>query len=191
MCSNTAKKLATYDDILSLPDNVRGEIVDGALYTSPRPGPRHQFAMSRVITPLGSQADSSGTRGGWLFLTEPELGLARQIVIPDIGAWSPEKAQQINFDHSTITIIPDWVCEIISPSSARMDRVLKRRIYLEHGIPFFWIIDPVNRTIEALKNNQNQNNASWLEVGVYCDDDRVKISPFDEIELNLSTLWAK
>lgn len=191
--SNPANKIPTYEDILALPEGITGEILDGQLYTSPRPTPVHQHAMSSTIAPLKQKYGwgSGGGERGWIFLTEPQLHLTPQDIVPDVAGWRVEKLPDVPkkvFVEPSITVTPDWVCEILSPSSGRRDRVLKRKIYLELKVGYYWIIDPINQTLEAYKY---ENPSKWAEVGVYGGEEKAKVEPFDDIEFDLSTLWLE
>ena len=84
---------------------------------------------------------------------------------------------------------PDWVCEVISPSNAAQDRVRKRRLYAAHGVPFYWIVDPASRTLEALRLVTTGDHVEWNEIGVYDDTSIARIAPFDAIELDVGRLF--
>jgi Uma2 family endonuclease len=189
--SKPADKIPTYEDILALPEGVSGEILDGQLYTSPRPSPIHQHAMIGISSPLKQKygGGSGGDKKGWILLTEPQLHLAPQDIIPDVAGWKIENLPNVPkkvFAEPLISVNPDWVCEILSPSSGRRDRVLKRKIYLELKVGYYWIIDPLNQTIEAYKY---ESPSKWTEVGVYGGEEKARIEPFSDIDFELSTLW--
>ena len=186
--SSPAKKLHTYEDILRLPPNLRGEIIFGELLASPRPSPAHQKAMAKMTSRLdGKLGEASGGRKGeWLFLTEPELHLASHIVVPDIAAWRINRVSSDFYSKAWISVIPDWVCEIQSPSTARIDRVTKRRVYLELKVPYYWLLDPIAKTLETMKFN----GENWLSTGSFGGDDLVRVEPFLELEMDLSLFWV-
>jgi len=187
------KKNPTYEDILKLPENIRGEIIFNELLTSPRPSPAHQKAMSkmtsRLDSGLGGNAGSSDGSDGvetWLFLTEPELHLDSHIIIPDIGAWKSKRVDPSFYSRSWVSLTPDWVCEIQSPSTARIDRVTKRRVYFELKVPYYWLLDPTARTLEAMKYSAE----GWLNVGSFGGSDSINVEPFAELQLRLEDFWA-
>jgi len=191
--SKSANKIPTYQDILALPEGLTGEILDGQLYTSPRPSLIHQHAMSGTLSPLKQKygGGSGGEKKGWILVTEPQIHLESQDIVPDVAGWKIEKLPDVPkkvFAEPLITVTPDWVCEILSPSSGRIDRVLKRKIYLELKVGYYWIIDPLNQTLEAYKY---ENTSKWAEVGVYGEKEKARIEPFGDIELDLSTLWLE
>ena len=185
--TSTARKEPTYEDILKLPENMRGEIMLGELFTGPRPSPAHQKAMTKMTSRLdGKLGDRSSKPGDWLFLTEPELHLESAIVVPDIAAWKSSRVGPDFYAQSWISIVPDWICEIQSPSTARIDRVTKRRVYQDLQVPYYWLLDPIAKTLEAMKLSKQ----GWLSVGSFGGDDRVTAEPFLDLELDLSLFWA-
>ena len=85
-------KRATYEDVLNAPENKVAEILDGELFVSPRPAPRHSVAHSRLMRAVGGPFDDGiGGPGGWWILTEPELHLGEHVVVPDLGGWRRER----------------------------------------------------------------------------------------------------
>jgi hypothetical protein len=90
-----AHRIATYDDLLALPEHVNGEIIDGELVVSRRPAPRHANAtggMFGQIQPCyGHPGGGERGPGGWIILFEPELHLGRDIVVPDLAGWRRER----------------------------------------------------------------------------------------------------
>lgn len=181
-----AKKLATYSDLLRLPDNVVGEIIDCALITSPRPSPRHGKAAFTLSGELFGpfQKGSSGGPGGWIFLVEPELHLNDDVLVPDIAGWRRDRLPAPPEGHG-ITITPDWVCEVLSPSTVRTDRVMKMPIYCNQGVQYLWLLDPLARTLEAFELAKS----TWTLVGTFADQDVVRIKPFETVEISLANFW--
>ena len=142
-----ARKPATYADILALPDHVIGEILDGELVVSPRPAPRHTRAGSAIGQDLSAFDRKSGgppdRPGGWWILDEPELHLHDSpIVVPDLAGWRRGGMPTLP-DTAYFETPPDWVCEVISPKSGGRDRIQKARIYLECGVEWFWLVEPL------------------------------------------------
>ncbi|MCE9573389.1 MAG: Uma2 family endonuclease [Deltaproteobacteria bacterium] len=180
----SSRKPATYADIEALPEGVRGEIVAGELYASPRPRPLH----ARPALRLGADLDSPfgrdrGGPGGWVFLPEPELNLSGNVLIPDLAGWRIERWTAAS-DVVGIPIVPDWCCEILSPSTARLDRGAKMDAYARAGLPFLWLIDPAVRTLEAYRLE-----SGWLRLGTWTDDGPVRAAPFDAVELPMTDWW--
>lgn len=176
---------ATYDDLLKVPDHLVAEIVDGVLYSSPRPAPKHAKAHSKLLAFLSKFEEDVNEPGGWNVFTEPELHFGEDIVVPDIGGWrighDPMETTTAYF-----TLAPHWVCEVLSPSTVRLDRLKKLRVYGREGIPHAWLVDPIARTLELFE----LTGGSLLLRGVHRDDARVRVTPFDAIEIGLSRLWT-
>ena len=133
--ANAAGRRATYEDVLAAPPHVVAEVLFGVLYTSPRPAPRQARAASR----LGGTLDGPFDRGrdgpgGWVLLDEPELHLGGDILVPDIGGWRRERMPTFPYDATYFTLPPDWVCEVLSPSTAAIDRGDKLDIYAREGV---------------------------------------------------------
>jgi Uma2 family endonuclease len=181
------KSEATYADIEGLPENVVGEIIDGELVVSPRPAPRHARAATRLITVLGPPFDvGRGGPGGWVFLVEPELHLRNDVLVPDLAAWRRERMPEVP-DPVGITVAPDWLCEVLSPSTSMRDRTKKMRIYKREGVRHLWLLDPTDRTLEAYA----LDGKSWRHIDTFAEDERVRVEPFEAIELELGLLWAR
>lgn len=179
------KSPATYADLEALADNLIGEIVDGELYASPRPAPKHAIAHGVLGTELmGPFQLGRGGPGGWWILVEPELHLGGNVLVPDLAAWR-RTTMAMPPDTAYFSLAPDWVCEVLSPSTARLDRVKKKRAYAQAGISHCWIVDPLARTLEVYRLRDGQ----WVEVGSFGGDAKVRVEPFDAIELGLDALW--
>lgn len=180
------KREATYEDLLALPENMVGQIIAGELIASPRPANDHATASSALGGELYFPFQRGrGGPGGWWIVDEPELHLGKDILVPDLAGWRHARLPVVPRE-PFFTLAPDWVCEVLSPSSVAMDRVRKKHIYAREGVEFVWLLDPVGRTLEAFQLQEGR----WLELGSWGpEDDRVRVAPFDAIELELSALW--
>jgi Uma2 family endonuclease len=178
-------KRATYEDVLNAPENKVAEILDGELFLSPRPAPRHAVASSRLGRVLGPFDEGPGGPGGWWILDEPELHFGEQVVVPDLAGWKRERMPTMP-DEAFFTLPPDWVCEVLSPSTERIDRSRKLRIYAEAGVVYAWLVNPVERTLEVLRLRER----AWTIVAVLTGSDVVRAEPFDAIEVGLGDLWV-
>jgi Uma2 family endonuclease len=184
--AETADRPARYEDLFDLPENLVGEIIDGRLVTHPRPAPRHARASSSLGDELVSPYDKGrGGPGGWWILDEPELHLGEQILVPDLAGWRRERLPRLP-DNAWFELQPDWVCEVLSLGTARVDRVQKLPLYAGFGIAHAWFIDPQLRTLEAYENR----GGYWLLLAAFEGDDRVRVAPFDATEIELGVLWA-
>jgi Uma2 family endonuclease len=176
---------ATYDDLLKVPDNFVAEILDGELYASPRPAPRHADASSGLGGALRNPFDRGrGGPGGWRILDEPELHLGADVVVPDLAGWKRERLPALP-EEAFFSLAPDWVCEVVSPSTAAMDRVKKLGIYARERIAHVWLVDPIACTLEILR----LEGGRWTIVSSSSGLAVLCAEPFDAIELDLSLLW--
>ncbi|MDR2215181.1 MAG: Uma2 family endonuclease [Nevskiaceae bacterium] len=176
----------TYDDLIALPENRVGEIIEGTLYSQPRPASKHARSNSALGGELFPRFDKGdGGPGGWWILTEPELHLGENILVPDLAGWRRER-MPVYPDVAWFELAPDWICEILSPSTARLDRTRKMPIYAAAGVQHLWLIDPDLRTLEAYENQQGR----WAVLGAHADQEQVRVPPFDAVALELSGLWA-
>lgn len=183
--SNLALKWATYEDILALPENIVGEILNGQLETQPRPAPKHALAAGSMSGELSSPFQKGrGGPGGWWILPEPECHVEGEIFVPDLAGWRKQRMPKLP-QTAWIEVVPDWVCEIISPTSVRRDRVTKMAIYARLGIAYFWLIDPQAQTLEAY----HLQNSHWSLLASYADEQMVSIAPFAEHSFSLANLW--
>ncbi len=179
-------KPATYQDLSDLPEHLVGEIIHGSLHTQPRPAPRHARASSSLGDELVSPFDKGKNGpGGWWILDEPELHLGADIVVPDLAGWRRERLPRLP-EIAYFELAPDWVCEVLSPQTARIDRALKMPLYARQGVTHIWLIDPLQRTLEAFENT----GGKWLLLHVLENDNAVSVPPFDAISFNLAALWA-
>jgi len=183
-----AARPASYEDILALPEHVIGEIVDGELHVSPRPAPRHAVAGSALAEELGPPFKRGrGGPGGWWILFEPELHLRADIVVPDLAGWRRARMPEMPVDLPYFTLAPDWVCEVLSPSTAALDRGRKLAIDACEQVGHVWLIDAEAQTLEVLR----LDGATYRIVQVATGDAKVRAEPFDAIELELAILWAR
>ncbi len=182
-----APKLATYADLLALPEGVRAELIAGVVEVLPAPRPRHanvQRALGRFVGGPFHDDDGFGGPGGWWIFLEVDVSLTPgDVVRPDLSGWRRDRLSQP--DVRPLTVVPDWVCEIASPSTASRDRVIKRRLYARSGVAHYWIVDPVARSIEAM----TLRDGAWMETGVYGEDDLARIAPFEAVEIPVGRLF--
>jgi len=177
---------ATYDDLAALPDTLVAEIVDGELHASPRPAPRHVEAGAGVGIELGPPFHRGrGGPGGWRILYEPEVHLGADIVVPDWAGWRRSRMPR-SPQTAFYSIPPDWVCEILSPSTAVLDRAKKLAIYAREGVAHAWLIDPAVRTLEVLRLEDGR----WTPLATHAGTEVVRAEPFTEVAIELEALWG-
>ena len=162
-----------------------GEIVGGDLYASPRPASRHARAASVLGAAVGGpfDVDPHGP-GGWWIVDEPELHFGSNILVPDLAGWRRER-MPVFPDVPFFEFPPDWVCEVISPSTAGLDRVRKLPIYARNGVANLWLVEPRARTVEVYRLQEGQ----WLLLATYGGDDKMRAEPFAAVEIPLASLW--
>jgi Uma2 family endonuclease len=190
MSPDSAEKLATYADVLAAPPHVVAELVAGELHTSPRPASRHALAGSALLTRLFGRFHSSGggaeDPNGWVILYEPELHLSGDVLVPDIGGWRRERMPEMP-DAAYFELPPDFCCEVLSPSTARFDRVMKLPIYARHRVGHAWLVDPTAQTLEVLA----LDGETYRLLATHGGDAVIKAPPFDAEGLDLAPLWRR
>jgi Uma2 family endonuclease len=190
---DAAKRRATYEDLLAVPDGKVAEIIDGVLHVQPRPALRHARASTRLGVELGGPFDKgSGGPGGWMLLDEPELHLHSDVLVPDLAGWRRERMPELP-DAAAFELAPDWICEVLSPSNAATDRAEKLPIYAREKVAHAWLVDPIEKLLESYRLDGDASAAGgrWVLLGAWRDDARVRAEPFDAIELDLASLWAR
>ncbi len=187
MSGDPARRRATYEDLRALPPNTVGQILFGVLHAHPRPASRHAAASSALGEELGPPFKRGrGGPGGWWILDEPELHLGDDVLVPDLAGWRRARMPEMP-DTPAFTLAPDWVCEVLSPSTAGTDRVEKMTIYAREGVTHAWMVDPIATTLEVYE----LASGTWKRVDAFRGDSRVRAAPFDAIELDLAVLWAR
>jgi Uma2 family endonuclease len=173
-----------YAKLEALPEHMVGEIVEGELVVSPRPALRHSVASSSIHGDVFGSF-GRGSRASWWILFEPELHLGADVLVPDIAGWRRERLPTMP-DAAYATLAPDWVCEVLSPRTAALDRVRKLPIYAREGVPHLWLVDPLLHTLEAYVLQA----AGWLLHAVHEGDATVYAPPFEEAALVLTVWWV-
>lgn len=182
-------KRASYDDLLALPPNQVGEIIDGVLYAQARPAARHALASAVLIEDIGSAfGRGRGGPGGWVILVEPELhvGSEPDVLVPDIAGWRRERMPEIP-DTAHFTLPPDWICEVLSDSTRTLDRSKKLPVYARERVHHVWLVDPIAKLLEILRLDGD----GYRLVVTFADDAPCRAEPFHAIELDLAALWQR
>jgi Uma2 family endonuclease len=183
-----ARKRATYRDLLDLPEHVVGEIIDGELYASPRPASPHARASSAIGSDLFGAFDGPSGRttapGGWWILDEPELHLGTDVLVPDLAGWRRERLPHMP-NVPFFELAPDWVCEVISPTTGALDRGRKLHVYAREGIAHCWLVDPLAKTLEVYRLEAGR----WVVACTYAGAAQVHAEPFEAHLLDLARWW--
>ena len=176
-----------YEQLEALPEGLTGEILDGQLHTQPRPSGLHGLAALSLGGDLvGPFQKGRGGPGGWWIIAEPELHFVRdaEVDVPDLAGWRRERMPRVPTGHR-FTVVPDWVCEILSKSTEGKDREIKMPIYARYGVAYAWLVDPLKHTLEAY----TLKDGAWHEIGRYGGHERVSVAPFGAIVIELADLW--
>ena len=185
MSIRAAPRRATYQDVIDAPPNMVAEVVDGVLYTNPRPASPHAHAASTLGMDIGSPFHRGrGGPGGWWILDEPELHLGDDIVVPDMAGWRRSRMPAIP-DTAYFELSPDWICEVVSPSTGRLDRVRKMPVYAREGVAYAWLLDPLQQTLEVFELHDGR----WLLASTHAGDEQVSAVPFEAVTLELGDFW--
>lgn len=181
----SARPRATYQDVLDAPPHRVAEIIEGTLHTNPRPAAPHALASSVLGRRVGSAYhDKIGGPGGWWIIDEPELHLGKDILVPDLAGW--RRARMPEYPETAyFSLAPDWMCEVLSASTRRLDLHGKRPIYARESVPHLWLVDPADRTLEAFELRDGE----WVPIASAKDDDPICIRPFEAITFSLAALW--
>jgi len=184
--TDPARRRAVYEDLFEIPQNMTGEIINGELIVTPRPSRAHTIVASRLGGEILPPYDfgRGGGPGGWIIIVEPEISFGEDVLVPDLAGWKKERFP-IEEPHNWISVAPDWVCEILSPSTARVDRIEKMPIYSQHHVAYAWLIDPILKTLEVYRLEPG----IWIGVGAWAKSAKVRAEPFPELELDLGMLW--
>jgi Uma2 family endonuclease len=180
------KRRATYEDLLQVPENRVAEIVDGDLHASPRPAPRHALAAYVLGSDLAPFHHRRGGPGGWWILFEPELHLGGDVLVPDLAGWRRERMPELP-DTAAFIQAPDWVCEVVSPGTERLDRAKKMPAYARHAVGHLWLVNPATRTLEVYRLVDGR----WLLLATHEGAALVRAEPFEAVELELARLWGE
>jgi len=176
-----------YEALEALPEGVTGEILNGQLHTQPRPSGPHGYVSLKLTPKLdGPYGEGIGGPGGWWIFPEPEVHFMRdtEVAVPDVAGWRHERMLYLPEGHR-FEVVPDWICEILSPSTKRKDRKDKMPLYARYGVRYAWLIDPVEHTLEVYQLEAG----AWVEVGRFTGANQVRVPPFEAVSIDLKGLW--
>jgi Uma2 family endonuclease len=176
---------ALYAQLEALPEHLNGEIIAGQVIASPRPAVPHTLATSVIGQDVGSAFQRGrGGPGGWWILDEPELHLGSDVLVPEIGGWRKERVPELPRG-AAFTVVPDWVLEVISPTTGGLARIRKMPRYADAGVKHVWLVDPLQQTLEVYR----LEGLHLALVQGFQGAALARAEPFDAIELNLADLW--
>jgi Uma2 family endonuclease len=184
--TSPAKRPATYADIEALPEHMTGEIIDGVLYSQPRPITKHNKAAYRLCRALdGTYEIDGGGPGGWIFLVEQEIELGLHTVVPDVAGWRADRLPDDYLELPRISVAPDWVCEILSPKTAKKDKGPKSLVYATYQVGHLWFIEPRDKTLEVFV----RKGQDWVLHSFFEQGDTIIAPPFEAAPFDLGFLW--
>ena len=187
---DSTKRKATYEDLCRVPDNMVAEIIDGELFASPRPALPHTLAASVIgsmlVGAFGGNPGGSGAPGGWWILDEPELHFGEDVLVPDMAGWRRERVPVLP-DAPAMTLAPDWACEILSPSTAAVDRGRKMRVYAREGVGHLWVVDPLPRTLEVYRLEGDH----WAVSSTHGSEVALCAAPFEVVPIDMTRWWRE
>jgi len=159
--------------VRDLPHGRTGQIVNCKLHLSCTCQPAHAHTLAELsATLLAGSPLGDPVPPGWTFLCEVELALPREsLVVADIAGWRAPH-ERIVAQPSPIGLVPDWVCEVLDPSTRTLDLTSKRQAYALAGVRHLWILDPTARVLEAYENHRGRwllwacrRSRTWLRPG--------------------------
>ena len=176
-----------YEALEALPEGLTAEILDGQLHTEPQPGLRHMLAVTNLSAKLLEHYayDRAGPRGWWI-VVEPELHFAPRtdVLVPDLAGWRRERVPELP-DQPYSRIVPDWICEVLSPATRSKDREIKLPLYARYGVGYAWLVDPKVQTLESYELRDGQ----YAALGVYGPDAVPMSAPFEGAMFRVADLW--
>ena len=170
----------TIADWLREPEHTRLELVNGEFVEKAAPSFDHgsvQFRIGSQLGPPFGLRPGGRLPGGWWFGSEVDLQLGSNVFRPDLSGWRRERVPSMPKERP-LTVRPDWICEIISESNAAHDRVIKLRAYQQAGVPHYWIIDPIEKTLVVMRHTEG----GYLNVLAATAKDVVRPEPFEVME---------
>ena len=186
----TRRKPVAYDDLLRVPEHLVAEIVGGELVTSPRPATPHARAAIVMGRDLGNGFDGppggDDAPGGWWVLIEPELHFGADVLVPDLAGWRRARLPKIP-NVAALTLAPDWVCEVLSPTTMRLDRTRKMQVYAREGVAHLWFLDPLAHLLETYR----LDGEHWVVAATFEGDDAIRAEPFDALQLTMRRWWLE
>jgi Uma2 family endonuclease len=181
-----ARNAPTLADLDALPAGIKGEIIEGVLYTMPWPRALHLHVASEITSDLSCSLDFDHQGlDSWWILFAPDIELPGTLEIsPAVAGWRRARMPALS-DEAAITVVPDWVCEILSPTTREHDLLVKKPYYARIGVAHHWIADLFERTLTAYRLDAGE----WRTLGVYRHERDARIEPFTNVALDVGSWW--
>jgi Uma2 family endonuclease len=188
--ADPAHRPATFDDLLALDPERGWEILAGDLVQKAAPTGEHADAQAGLAGALRGPFHRPGggdPPGGWWILTEATVELeSHELIQPDVAGWRRDRAPARPAGWP-VRVRPDWVCEVLSPSTALRDLGPKMRLLHRHGVEHYWTVDPAARFLAVYR----RTDEGYLLVLTAGPGERCRAEPFDAIELDVGTLFGE
>ena len=179
---------ASYQDVLGAPPNKVAELIDDELHLHARPSEYNLWTCGQLFVMIkrryGFDGDGVSSEES-AFLLDPELRLGDDVLVPNIAGWRVGNLPRIPlepFSH----VVPDWVCEVLSPSTREIDLGRKSDIYAREGVLHLWICDPEERTLQAFALSAGK----WHAISTLTDEEIGALPPFEKLDIRLSHIWV-
>jgi Uma2 family endonuclease len=184
--SAPSRKLATYADLIARPGDQRAEIIGGDIIVQPSPTPAHQSTIGEIYAELRSPFQRGrGGPGGWWLIQDVDVEFGpHDICRPDISGWRKERVPTFPAERP-VRHRPDWLCEGLSPRTALHDQGDKRGIYQRAEVPWYWLVDPLNRTLSVLRLVPD----GYVVDRVVGDQGSAALPPFEAVAIDLASIF--
>lgn len=181
----TRPEVGSWSAVMHIAEEERAEVLGGRIHYRTMTRAHHGYTASRAQRYCENRANRS-VRGGWWVVREVHVRLnPDDVVVPDVAGWRIERLPEIPTEFPVATL-PEWVCEVLSPSTQAYDRGEKAQAYLRAGVQWMWLVDPEACTVEV----RQALDGRWTVFGVWGADATVAVPPFDEEPLDLASLFA-
>ncbi len=183
---------ATIADWLAIPEGLRTEFIDGRIVYYGMPGPTHGRVQGNVFSALGPRFDRRGSDdhrpGGWWLSLEVDMEIGAMGCRPDLVGWRRERFPRLPSPDARGLVIdvPDWICEVLSSSTASVDTGRKREAYHRAGVAHYWLADPERRSLTVLRRVEE----GYVIVGVFNAGESMRAAPFDAVEIELDDVFV-
>ena len=187
-----APRRATIEEWLAIPEARRAELIDGRIVYHAMPGPVHGTTQGTVFSlfrgPYHRRPGGGDRPGGWWLSLEVDLEISGLGCRPDVLGWRRDKeaALPVPDPRGLVTVAPDWICEVLSTSTASVDLGKKRVAYHRAGVTHYWLADPLNGTLTVLQWTPD----GYLVVLAAGRGEKVRAPPFDAVEIDVAELFG-
>jgi Uma2 family endonuclease len=179
----------TSKEVLLEPEERRLEVIDGVAEEKAAPGFNHALVVNQLGGIVGQAFGRKGRGGpgGWWITNDPDIELSSlDLVRPDVAGWRRERMPERPVVRP-VTVAPDWICEILSPSNRKRDLVDKHNLYHRHGVSHYWQVDPEAQTLTVLGHEPDGYKVLLVASGLQ----PVRAAPFEQLEFSVAELLGE